>query len=197
MTVFRHVILDRDGVLNIQAPGGYVLKPDQWHWEPGALEGLAEMARAGVKLSVATNQSCVGRGLMDKDDLELIHALMKKQAEKYNIFFSGIYFCPHAPDHGCACRKPLPGLLEQAIAESGIAPAQTLFIGDAKTDLLAAKAAGISAWLVRTGKGMQTEAALKKNKNDFCLTGPRVFDNLKDAAQPIILMPNSRQKGLK
>jgi D-glycero-D-manno-heptose 1,7-bisphosphate phosphatase len=195
MTIFQHAILDRDGVLNIQAPGGYVLKPDQWHWEPGALEGLAELARAGIRISVATNQSCVGRGLMDLDGLEKIHGLMKMQAAKYGVSFSGIYFCPHAPDQGCACRKPLPGLLEQAIDESGIPAEQTLFIGDSETDLLAARAAGITAWLVRTGKGMETEEAFRKeNKNVFCLAGFQVFNNLKDAAQTIVFCRNKGKK---
>ena len=79
--VFRHVILDRDGVLNCEAEGcGYVRDPSEFHWLPGALEGLAMLKSAGLHLSVATNQSAVGRGLMSLEQLEAVHERMQAEA---------------------------------------------------------------------------------------------------------------------
>ena len=161
---FEHVILDRDGVLN-QEPDeekGYVLSPDNWIWLPGALEGLAMIAGAGVPISIATNQSCIGRGLIDTDQLAQIHTKVKREAAARGVFFAGIHFCPHAPEDDCRCRKPRPGLLEAAMDQSGIPPGKTVFIGDAARDLQAAQAAGVHSWLVRTGRGLQTEADMEK-----------------------------------
>lgn len=158
----RHVILDRDGVLNHENPrGGYVKRPREWHWLPGARAALTALAGLGVRVSVATNQSGVGRGLMTLDDLEAVHARMRREAAEVGGRFDAIYFCPHAPDEGCDCRKPKPGMLLQAIAESGVPAEETVFIADARRDLEAAEAAGVKAWLVRTGKGARTAGELQ------------------------------------
>ncbi|MCF8035701.1 MAG: HAD-IIIA family hydrolase [Desulfobacteraceae bacterium] len=159
---FKHVILDRDGVLNREPEGekGYLLSPDKWIWVSGALDGLAMIADAAVPISIATNQSCIGRGLIDTDKLEEIHAKVRREAAARGVFFAAIHFCPHAPEDDCRCRKPKTGLLEAAIDQSGIPPEKTVFIGDAGRDLQAAQSAGMHSWLVRTGKGMQTEAEM-------------------------------------
>ncbi|MBS0012571.1 MAG: D-glycero-beta-D-manno-heptose 1,7-bisphosphate 7-phosphatase [Desulfobacterales bacterium] len=179
MTCFRHVILDRDGVLNYEAPGGYVTDPDQWVWIGGVLEALGQMAQAGLRLSVATNQSCVGRGIIDLQTLEAIHDRMRRDTAAKGVFFTGIHFCPHTPDQGCRCRKPAAGLIEQAIRQSGISENQTVFIGDSQSDLQAGRAAGIAAWLVRTGKGKNTEAALKDGLiQGISKENVQIFDDL-------------------
>jgi D-glycero-D-manno-heptose 1,7-bisphosphate phosphatase len=158
---YKHVILDRDGVLNREAAGaGYILEPAEFFWLPGALEALAMLRRAGVRLSVATNQSGVGRGLMTLAQLEAVHDRMKTEASNQGAALDAVLFCPHAPDAGCTCRKPAPGLIEQAIARSGIAAAESLVVGDDQRDLEAAARAGVGAALVRTGKGRKTEALL-------------------------------------
>jgi len=157
----RHVILDRDGVLNEEAPdGGYVRSPEEWRWIPGALEGLTMLARAGIRVSVATNQSGVGRGIMTNDDLEAVHAQMREAVVSAGGAISAVFVCPHAPTVGCRCRKPLPGLIVAAIKASGISPAATLLVGDDVRDLQAARAAGIESVLVLTGKGRQAAATL-------------------------------------
>jgi D-glycero-D-manno-heptose 1,7-bisphosphate phosphatase len=152
----RHVILDRDGVLNVEDPGGgYVLSPEAFVWIDGALQAIEAIRNAGAHLSVATNQSAVGRGLLDRDTLESIHDRIRSEAG-----IEDIYVCPHVPDEGCDCRKPAPGLLYQAIEASGIEARQTMFVGDAQRDIDAARAAGVEPVLLRTGKGRKTEAAL-------------------------------------
>lgn len=156
---YRHVILDRDGVLNYEPPDrGYVVKPEGFRWLPGALASLATLRRAGVRLSVATNQSGVGRGLMTSEQLEAVHARMLAEAASAGGAIDEVLVCPHAPDAGCGCRKPAPGLIELAIAHSGIPASQTLGVGDDERDLQALRRAGVTAALVRTGKGRRTEA---------------------------------------
>jgi D-glycero-D-manno-heptose 1,7-bisphosphate phosphatase len=157
----RHLILDRDGVLNVEAADhGYILRPADFHWLPGSLEALSSLSRAGLRISVATNQSAVGRGLMTMPELDQVLATMRAQAETAGAQISGIYVCPHAPEAHCDCRKPAPGLLRAALRDSGIPAAQTLLVGDDVRDVQAARAAGIAAVLVKTGKGVQAAAQL-------------------------------------
>lgn len=158
---YRHVILDRDGVLNREAPeSGYILEPEQFFWLPGALDALAMLRRAGVHLTVATNQSGVGRGLMTLAQLAAVHERMRAEAARHNATLDTVLFCPHAPGDGCTCRKPAPGLIQEALARSGFSAAESLVVGDAQRDLEAAARAGVAAALVRTGKGRETELSL-------------------------------------
>lgn len=173
MTI-RHVVLDRDGVLNVEDPdGGYVLTPDALVFVDGALAAVQRLRDSGLAVSVATNQSCVGRGLLTEATLERIHARLRDATG-----IERIYACPHAPEAGCRCRKPGPELLERAIADSGIPAADTIFIGDSARDLEAAAAAGITGWLVRTGKGRTTEQSLS--------SAVPTYDDLRAAVSAIL-----------
>ena len=157
----RHLVLDRDGVLNVEAPRhGYILRPADFKWLPGSLEALVLLSRARLRLSVATNQSAVGRGLMTQAQLDQVFSAMRTQAAAAGAPLSGVYFCPHSPAAHCECRKPAPGLILAAIRDSGIPAAQTLLVGDDVRDVEAARAAGVAAALVRTGKGLQAEVTL-------------------------------------
>ncbi len=150
----RHLVVDRDGVLNEEAPaGGYVTRPEDWHWIPGSLEALVSLAHAGVRVSIATNQSGVGRGLMTCDDLDAVHARMRRDVLAAGGRVDAIFACTHAPGEGCACRKPSPGLISEAVARSSVGPAETLAVGDDVRDLEAARRAGVRVALVLTGKG--------------------------------------------
>jgi len=183
---FRHVILDRDGVLNREAPGGYVCTPEEWIWLPGVLKALSRLVQIGIRISVATNQSCIGRGIIDTQALETIHARMLREAAAYKVSFSGIYVCPHAPEAECQCRKPEPGLIVSAIRDSGIPKANTLFIGDSARDLQAGQAAGVSTGLVRTGNGEETEKMIQANAiKGLNSARIRIFDDLAAACEHI------------
>jgi len=177
--VFRHVILDRDGVLNQETEGSYVREPAEFHWLPGALEGLAILKGAGLHLSVASNQSGVGRGLMSLEQLALVHERMRAEASAQGGALDAVFFCPHAPEAGCRCRKPAPGLIEEAIARSGIPASETLLIGDDRRDLEAASRAGVKAALVRTGKGRLTEEQMRGS-------GVPAYDDLPQLARAIV-----------
>ncbi|MCU1497022.1 MAG: D-glycero-beta-D-manno-heptose,7-bisphosphate 7-phosphatase [Acidimicrobiales bacterium] len=154
----RHVLVDRDGVLNRELDDGWLAEPGGWRWEQGALAGLGALARRGIAVSVVTNQSGIGRGLVASADVARIHAWLAAELHRMGVDLRGIYVCPHAPDARCACRKPAPGLLDQAVRASAVPKSATLLVGDAGRDLAAAGSAGIAAVLVRTGKGRDTEA---------------------------------------
>lgn len=157
----RHVILDRDGVLNVErSDGGYVEDWSQWQWIPGSLEGLGMLSAAGVHISVATNQAGVGRGLIARGALDAIHACMIAEAAHAGGIIDRVFVCPHLPDSGCDCRKPAPGLLLKAMEAARIPAEATAAVGDDLRDMQAARAAGITPVLVRTGKGRLSEAAL-------------------------------------
>jgi len=176
----RHVILDRDGVLNREAQGGgYVRAPAEFHWLPGALEGLAILRRAGLHLSVVTNQSGVGRGLMSLEQLAAVHAHMLAQAAACGAALDAVLFCPHTAEEQCRCRKPAPGLILQAIERSGVPAEESVVVGDDGRDLAAARRAGVAAALVRTGKGRQTEDLI-------CRTGPPAYDDLAQLARALV-----------
>src|SRR5688572_10203986 len=102
--MIHHVIVDRDGVLNQEVPGGYVLAPEDWVWEARSLEALAILAEQRVRVSVVTNQSCIGRGLTTPDNVERIHRGMLEQAQAAGGKIDAVFTCPHRPDAGCACR---------------------------------------------------------------------------------------------
>ena len=186
----RHVILDRDGVLNEEAPGGgYIRDPGMWRWLPGALEGLSTLNRIGMRISIATNQSGIGRGLMTEQDLERVHQRMKDDAAAAGVKLEHLFVCMHAPEHGCTCRKPAPGLIERAVRTSNIPREQTLVVGDDVRDLEAARAAGVRAVLVMTGKGSRAipsvdreETAIYENLDAFAASLDREADR-QDAGQ--------------
>ena len=176
----KHVILDRDGVLNMERiEGGYVVDWSQWRWIPGAIEGLRMLSSAGVRISVVTNQSGVERGLVLRASLDAIHARMVKEAALDGGVISHIFVCPHAPTSGCSCRKPASGLLLKAIQTSAVPRHATVAVGDDVRDLDAAWAADVSAALVRTGKGLRTETIVA----DRCVP---VFDDLRAFAAGVL-----------
>jgi D-glycero-D-manno-heptose 1,7-bisphosphate phosphatase len=177
---FRHIILDRDGVLNHEAPeGSYVREPSEFRWLPGALEGLAMLRRAGLRLSVATNQAGVGRGLMSLAQLAAVHDHMQTEAATHGGALDAVLYCPHAPEEHCSCRKPAPGLILAAVAGSGIAASDSIVVGDDRRDLEAAERAGVAAALVRTGKGRRTEALLGA-------AAVPAYDDLRELARAIL-----------
>jgi D-glycero-D-manno-heptose 1,7-bisphosphate phosphatase len=176
----RHVIADRDGVLNEELENGaYVRSAHQFRWLPGTLHALADLHALRVRVSVATNQSGIGRGMMSESELDSVHRKMSAEAKTAGGSIDAIFYCPHAPDAHCSCRKPYPGMLVTAIAESGISPDHTLVVGDAAVDLDAARSAGARAVLVRTGKGRMHES--------YAMTlGIDVFDDLEALVAAIV-----------
>ena len=163
----RVVLLDRDGVINIDRPGS-VCRVDDFELLPGAADAVADMNRMGYRVLVITNQACVGRGDLPAAELDAIHRLMLRQVSEAGGEVDAIYVCPHRDEDDCNCRKPRPGLIEQAHVDYGFDRAATWMIGDSPRDAEAALAAGCRAALVRSGQRLQTPPG----------TGVTVFDNL-------------------
>lgn len=172
------VLLDRDGVINADSPN-YILTPAAWEALPGSLEAIARLSQIGIQVAICTNQSAVGRGMLEAATLRAIHAKLNAQLTAVGGELSGIFVCPHAPQDQCNCRKPAPGLCQQALAATSHRSDEALFIGDSQRDLEAARAAGITAWLVRSGNG----ALLERQSNDPSLP---VFDDLVDAVNALL-----------
>lgn len=145
------VILDRDGTIN-RASEEFVKSPEEWHPLPGALEAISRLNHAGFHVVLATNQSGLGRGLFDMAALNAVHAFMLKSLAALGGRIDAIFYCPHAPDEGCACRKPAPGLLQQIHERYGIALTGVPYVGDRLRDMQAAQAAGCAPHWVLTGR---------------------------------------------
>ncbi len=145
------VILDRDGTIN-RASDEFVKSPEEWEPLPGALEAIGRLNHAGYHVVLATNQSGLGRGLFDMAALNSVHARMVKALAAHGGRIDAVFYCPHAPDEGCHCRKPEPGLLEQIAERYGIALDGVPYIGDSLRDMQAATAAGCAPHLVCTGR---------------------------------------------
>jgi len=150
------IILDRDGTIN-EDRDDYVKSPDDWVPIPGALEAIARLNHAGWHIVVASNQSGLGRGLFDMAALNAMHAKMNTLLAKVGGRIDAVFFCPHTPDDGCDCRKPLPGLFRQIGERYGVDLHQVPVVGDSLRDLEAGIAVGCKPHLVRTGKGATTE----------------------------------------
>lgn len=154
------VFLDRDGVINKDRVN-YVLNWDEWVWLPGVKSALARLKRAGWTMVVVSNQSCIGKGIIEPEKIEAINDRMLRELAQAGAGPDGVYICPHAPDAGCDCRKPLPGLIHRAAQEMDLDLTGAWLVGDAERDIIAAQAAGLKTILVRTGKGREVEAAGK------------------------------------
>lgn len=143
------IFLDRDGTLN--ADPGYIKSPDQLELFPGVPEALARLKQAGARLILVTNQSGVARGLLSHDDLAAVHAKLKHILDDAGASLDAIYFCPHHPDDGCGCRKPNPGMIDQAVREQRVDLERAYLIGDHVRDIELAKRIGVRSVLVTTG----------------------------------------------
>lgn len=168
----RLAILDRDGVINHDSPD-YIRSAREWQPINGSLEAMARLTHAGYHVVVVSNQSGIGRGLFTYDDLFAMHDKLIRLAAEPGGRVDGIFFCPHAPDDGCDCRKPGTGMLREIARRLQITLTQVPFIGDSLKDVRAARAAGARPMLVRTGSGAATEQAA-----DGGLIGVPVFDDL-------------------
>lgn len=151
----RLIVLDRDGVINHDSEQ-FIKSPDEWRPIPGSLEAIARLNRAGYRVVVATNQSGVGRGLLDFATLNAIHDKMHRALTLVGGRIEAVFYCPHTADARCDCRKPKPGMLVEIGRRFNIELAGVPCIGDGLRDLQAAEAVGAQPMLVLTGKGEKT-----------------------------------------
>ena len=165
------VLLDRDGVVNFQRTGRYVHSWPDFEFLPRALDAFRALAHAGVSTYVATNQGGVGRGHLTAGALADVHDRMAEAIRDAGGRLDAIAHCPHAPDDGCRCRKPRPGMLFGLASRFGIDLSASFFIGDNVTDLEAGVAAGCRTILVGTGEGVRSAGRLGINEPFTGFTG--------------------------
>ncbi len=173
------IILDRDGVIN-QDSEEFIKSPDEWQTIPGSLEAIARLNQGGYRVVIATNQSGIGRGLLDIETLLRIHDKMRYELSEVGGTIDAIFFCPHRPQDRCNCRKPEPGMLLSIGARLRIPLEGVPVVGDSKRDLEAAETAGAHPILVRTGKGRETLEAPR----DW--SGISVYDDLAAVAEALL-----------
>ena len=149
------IILDRDGVINRDSDQ-FIKSPEEWIPLEGSLEAIARLNQWGWRVVVATNQSGIGRGLFDMATLNAIHDKMTRALAQKGGALDAIFFCPHAADSTCDCRKPKPGMLLQIGERFNVDLTTVPVVGDSLRDLQAAAAADCRPYLVLTGKGEST-----------------------------------------
>jgi len=146
----KAVFIDRDGTINVNY--GYINNPDDFKMYPNVAKGIKLLQENGFKIIIITNQSGIARGYFSEKSLEEIHDKMKKELSKEDTGVDAIYYCPHHPDENCNCRKPKPGMLEQAIKDFDIEIKDSYIIGDRMLDVEAGKIIGCKTVLIPEDK---------------------------------------------
>lgn len=177
----RAIFLDRDGVINVNRPNN-VKQWSEFCFENGAREALARLSRRDYFLIIVSNQSGIGRGQMTRAAVDEIHARMVLEIERAGGRIDRIYYCPHAPEEQCACRKPSAEMLRRGGAEFALDLGQSFFVGDWIDDVRAARDAGVTPLLVRTGRG---EAAVQEMQR-VEIPLPEIFTDLSQAVDWIL-----------
>lgn len=174
------VFLDRDGTVIHDA--GYPRHPWQVRLLPGALAALRALLARGFALVLISNQSGIGRGMITREEMDNVQRRVVEVCAEGSVTFDGWYFCPHAPEEECECRKPSPYMIERACAELSIDATRSFMVGDKLSDVEAGKNAGCRAIL------------LAKTLPDASNTAPdAVFPDLEAAAAWIIAQPPARE----
>jgi D-glycero-D-manno-heptose 1,7-bisphosphate phosphatase len=165
------IILDRDGTINHDSDN-YIRSVEEFRPIDGSLEAIARLTQADYRIAVATNQSGIARGFFDTRTLFAMHEALNRALAQLGGRIDAYFFCPHAADSNCACRKPQPGMLLEIARRFNVPLDDVTMVGDARRDLEAAAAAGAKPVLVLTGKGAKTKA------EGELPPGTRIFPNL-------------------
>lgn len=175
------VILDRDGVINYDSDA-FIRSVDEWRPIEGSIDAIARLTQDGYTIAVATNQSGIARGYLSLATLQAIHRRMEEAVTEAGGAIAQIAYCPHGPNDDCACRKPLPGMIDEILDRFGAQHiGERWLVGDSLRDLQAGVSRGFRPVLVRTGKGVKTEMD-QSSLPDNTL----IFDDLARFAEHVI-----------
>lgn len=182
--VVKLVIMGRDGILN-EYRDDHVKAPNEWQPIEGALEAVARLNHAGWHVVIATNQSGIGRGMIDMASVNAVHAHMMQRLMVVGGRLDAVFFCPHTDEDRCDCRKPQPGLLKEIGRRYGIDLASVPMVSDTLRDMQAAIAAGCEPHLVHGGRvAMLDDAQLKALLAQ--VPGTRLHESLGDFAEYLL-----------
>lgn len=178
MNTNKYIILDRDGVINLDSPD-YIKTPEEWLPIENSLKAITQFNQLGYQVLVVTNQSGLARNYYSLETLNNIHQKMLKLVRELGGDILDIFFCPHGPSDNCLCRKPATGMYESIkLKYPNIDFLQTYSVGDSLRDLQAGQQSGCLPILVKTGNGLKT---IEKIKTDPTLTQfihTPIFDDL-------------------
>ena len=183
----RALFVDRDGTMIVDKV--YLSDPEQVEFLEGSVKALRLAKKMGLTIVIVSNQSGVARGMFDCSTVEKVNGRMLEMLASDGIEVDGFYYCPHHPQGrvpeytlACDCRKPAPGMLEEAAKQLNINLHKSYVIGDKLDDFNLGRVVGAQSYLVRTGYGARQENRLP----DSCTNGNKcVFDNLLMAVQHI------------
>lgn len=173
------IILDQAGVIN-QSSDTFIKSPDEWIPIPGSLEAVARLTHSGYRVIIATNQSGIGRGLIDMATYNAINDKMYKAVNQAGGRIDAIFFCPHSSTDKCSCRKPATGLFDEIMQRYGVNLSNVPAIGDSLKDLQAAVAVGAIPILVLTGNGQTTRTEKEMPAHT------QIFENLAIAVDALV-----------
>ena len=173
--MLKLLLVDRDGVIN-KDPGGwtkhsYVTEPHEFHFLPGALKALALLNRNGVKVVIVSNQAGVSKGYFTEEKLAAVNTRMLDEIGKAGGRIEEVCYCIHKDEDNCDCRKPKPGMLEDALYKYRISARDTYIVGDSKVDVEAGKSLGIKTIFVLSGKATADEMKKWGIKPDYIFPG--------------------------
>jgi D-glycero-D-manno-heptose 1,7-bisphosphate phosphatase len=152
------VFLDRDGTVNEEVH--YLHEPERLHLLPGSPEAIRVLNDAGIPAILITNQAGIGRGHFAESAMHAVHEELGRQLAAHGAHLDAVYFCPHQPNDGCTCRKPLPGLLIRAALDMDLDLPGCVMVGDKVSDLAAGWSAGCRTALVLSGYGAEAQSEL-------------------------------------
>jgi D-glycero-D-manno-heptose 1,7-bisphosphate phosphatase len=181
------VFLDRDGTINQEV--GYIRDLDNLALIPGAAEAIRQLNQMGIPVVVVTNQSGVARGYYPESWMAQLHGRLKTLLAAEDAQLDGVYYCPHLPDgevpeysFDCDCRKPEPGMLEQAAKDLNLDLSRSFMIGDKATDIDVGLRVGCKTILLRSGYGEQ----VLKGEYQHIPQSDYVFDSLIESYEQIL-----------
>ncbi len=173
--MLKFLLIDRDGVIN-KDPGGwtehsYVTKANDLRFLPGALKALALLNRNGVRVVIVSNQAGVSKGYFTKEELAAVNTRMLDEIGKAGGRIEEVCYCIHRDEDNCDCRKPKPGMLDDALYKYRISARDTYIVGDSKVDVMAGKSLGIKTIFVLSGKATEDEMKKWEVKPDYIFPG--------------------------
>ncbi len=181
------LFVDRDGTVIVDKH--FLSDPDQIEFEDGSVEALKRAQELGLKIVIISNQSGVARGLFGLSTVERVNVRLIEMLAKRGVDVDALYYCPHYQGGrvqeyavACDCRKPAPGMLEEAAQQLGIDLRRSYVIGDKLDDVYLGYTSPVRAFMVRSGKGTAEEQRLR----EYCINGGvKLFDNLATAITSI------------
>jgi len=172
----KTIFLDRDGVINHEV--GYLHKIEDFKFIEGVFDSCLYFQSIGYQIIIVTNQSGIDRGYYGESDFHIVNNWMLKQFKNQGIEILDVFYCPHGPESNCDCRKPKPGMFNQARDKHNIDMGDSWMIGDKEADITAANAAGIeNTVLVKSGHAIDERNSNAKFILDSIKQSKKVITN--------------------